>query len=75
MVIFPTGKSLYQPDTPNKGVIEMIVRKNRHGGLAPPTACGWRLTRLALTTSREDSPAIVQAPSTARARFQEGSPF
>ena len=33
VVIFLYREELYQPDTPNKGVIEMIVRKNRHGGL------------------------------------------
>ena len=51
----------------------MIVRKNRHGGLG--TAYGLA----AFDVSRiDDQPrgfkAIVQAPSTARARFQEGEP-
>ena len=75
VVIFLYREELYQPDTPNKGVIEMIVRKNRHGGLG--TAYGLA----AFDVSRIDDqprgfrPAIVQAPSTARARFQEGSPF
>ena len=46
-----TGKNSTN-DTPNKGVIEMIVRKTATADLAPPTA--WRrLTCLALTTSRE----------------------
>ena len=40
VVIFLYREELYQPDTPNKGVIEMIVRKNRHGGLGTATACG-----------------------------------
>ena len=35
-----TGKSLYQPDTPNKGVIEMIVARTATADLAPPTV--WR---------------------------------
>ncbi len=75
VVIFLYREELYQPDTPNKGVIEMIVRKNRHGGLG--TAYGLA----AFDVSRIDDqprgfrPAIVQAPSRARARFQEGSPF
>lgn len=75
VVIFLYREELYQPDTPNKGVIEMIVRKNRHGGLG--TAYGLA----AFDVSRIDDqprgfrPAIVQAPSTARARFQEGTPF
>jgi len=75
VVIFLYREELYEPDTPNKGVIEMIVRKNRHGGLG--TAYGLA----AFDVSRIDDqprgfkPAIVQAPSTARARFQEGSPF
>ena len=75
VVIFLHRDEVYDPNTPNKGVIEMIVRKNRHGGLG--TAYGLA----AFDVSRIDDqprgfrPAIVQAPSTARARFQEGSPF
>ena len=75
VVIFLHRDEVYDPNTPNKGVIEMIVRKNRHSGLG--TAYGLA----AFDVSRIDDqprgfrPAIVQAPSTARARFQEGSPF
>ncbi len=76
VVIFLYREELYEPDTPNKGVIEMIVRKNRHGGLG--TAYGLA----AFDVSRiDDQPrgfkpfAPPPPASTARARFQEGNNF
>lgn len=74
-VIFLYRDELYNPETMNKGVIEMIVRKNRHGGLG--TAYG----HAAFACSRiDDMPRgfkpIEEAPkSTARARFQDGETF
>ena len=42
-------------DTPNKGVIEMIVRKNRHGGLGTAYGVAAFDVRHISMTSRADS--------------------
>jgi replicative DNA helicase len=75
VVIFLHRDELYDPNTPNKGVIEMIVRKNRHGGLG--TAYG----NAAFAFSRIDDqphgfkPFVSATPAPARSRFAEGQDF
>lgn len=69
---------LYYPESERKGLIEMIVRKNRHGGLGKAFAnAAFHISRL------DDVPSGWQAPEkqqpkvvNARARFtQEASNF
>lgn len=71
--IFLYREELYDPNTLNKGIIEMIVRKNRHGGLG--TAYG----NAALHVCRiEDQPRgwkPAAAPQGARSRFGDATNF
>ena len=75
VVIFLYREELYQPDTPNKGVIEMIVRKNRHGN------CGTAYGKASFDVSRiDDQPhgfrPIYPAPApSSRSRFQNDQGF
>lgn len=68
---------LYYPESDRKGLIEMIVRKNRHGGLGTAFAnASFHISRM------DDVPNGWQAPVrqqtkvvNARERFQEASNF
>lgn len=75
VVIFLHRDEVYDPNTPNKGVIEMIVRKNRHGN------CGTAYGKASFDVSRIDDmprgfrPTFSAPASSSRARFQGDQEF
>ena len=75
VVIFLHRDEVYDPNTPNKGVIEMIVRKNRHGN------CGTAYGKASFDVSRIDDmprgfrPTFSAPAPSSRSRFQGDQGF
>lgn len=75
-VIMLYRDDLYYPDTDRKGLIEMIVRKNRHGGLGTAYANALlHVSRLEDVAQGWQVPERTTKVINARARFQDGSNF